>query len=1044
MIRALLVLLLATVFTPPAHGAVLKRGPGGMLIGVNSPIDTDGDGLTDYTLVGDYDGDGTCEMEDLQLAYNDLTDTDTMRYMDILPCVYEAPADADLMSSGDPTRGLLEVGSHTTVACRNGAVLQSYQGFSNTDAGAERYATIASAGTDGQRDIHVVGCELDGGLWGWTPESLTGGDATSIDHAGANFDTRRQFRSDVDYLVIRPDKPGRCSGGENDQMSCWADWQCDTGYQDPLTGDGSCEFWESPSPHVEYCEYDVTDSDTLTCEAGTINGSDNAWTSNPADGDLYMVMHRGDLFDANFSIAQRHAIGLSGVTDFSVERNRIYGYPNACINLEDSNNGIVRNNQFNNCGNWSDVVNTAPSTGYSTYQGTPAIGIESNGTDPVRRFDISDNLIYGVRSAAVVTGGDATTSISDILINNNHVKWAEKGLAILQGTEGVEFFGNLVEWSTGVQVHQYPTNAAGGEVGFRSDAACVKCNRGIVFTNETYLNPVPWYGGSSNSVFLLGSFSEDVTIKNVTCQWDQDHEPFYNNSADPMTCIQYTPPIRSLFIENTSVKNAPGHGFSIRTVDTFGTTNVSVANDTLDLNPTGSADYTFPVGRTSAGRLQGPFFLTGSLPTGTPTPAINTPYWIYNECGTCSGTTFQLLSQPSEDAVVDLTSTTAPTLSSRSYGWNSDEGIVFQGFQADGCGASGYPTTGGYNCIDVQGYGRGLTIKNGLVSRAGPAGAGIKISGATHGLTVMDYVVDGGPTWSLGAGDDAELPCDAGRLGAVAYHEDDSGGTCSGGGSTVNLCYCRSECTGGSNDGTECDGDSTCTGGGTCTAYDWADVANNAAGIEIDDTTPNHVGISLSDLTLRNVSLLTGIDVNDAVSGLYLDGSTAVMTDVSDRSSNAASTTSAFWQQGLMDLVAGASEVRVGNHQCLNPYRSGTRGLAQVVTSFYGDECVSFPSVSGCDALNRDYGIFGADMVFRSSENSAGDGPGCCEGGSDATDGDSCGEDADCTGTCDLGAGGTDVTCVAGQTFINEDGDAVFRCSSADGSADQIWRRVDY
>ena len=81
---------------------------------VNVALDSDGDGLPDLVTVGDFDGDGVREMDDLQDAVDALTDLGP-KVVNVLAGDYVAPA-APALRAGR-THAILELRSHTTLSC---------------------------------------------------------------------------------------------------------------------------------------------------------------------------------------------------------------------------------------------------------------------------------------------------------------------------------------------------------------------------------------------------------------------------------------------------------------------------------------------------------------------------------------------------------------------------------------------------------------------------------------------------------------------------------------------------------------------------------------------------------------------------------------------------------------------------------------------------------------------------------------------------------------------------------------------------------------
>jgi len=132
---------------------------------VNVPIDTDGDGHPDRARVGDWDGDGTLEMADIQQAIDALTDPGD-KLVEILAGEFAPPP--------SPGADILRLPSRLTL--RGGGpgvtVLHGYPGTDLVSTGS----VIANDGPyTGNEEIAIADLEIDGG-WG-------SGDASGLGHA---------------------------------------------------------------------------------------------------------------------------------------------------------------------------------------------------------------------------------------------------------------------------------------------------------------------------------------------------------------------------------------------------------------------------------------------------------------------------------------------------------------------------------------------------------------------------------------------------------------------------------------------------------------------------------------------------------------------------------------------------------------------------------------------------------------------------------------------------------------------------------------------
>jgi hypothetical protein len=169
-------------------GAWIGLGSGGCSTGpaLNVATDRDGDGLPDTIRVGDFDGDGVLEMDDLQSAMDALTDPGP-KQLDVVPGSFAPPAAP--ASRPGRTHALLELRSFTTLQC-------SGPGFTILRGGplaaGQDYAVVAnddhSVGND---EVWIRRCEIDGGA----PPSFDASNVPRSRRAGVFF--RKTRRSGV-------------------------------------------------------------------------------------------------------------------------------------------------------------------------------------------------------------------------------------------------------------------------------------------------------------------------------------------------------------------------------------------------------------------------------------------------------------------------------------------------------------------------------------------------------------------------------------------------------------------------------------------------------------------------------------------------------------------------------------------------------------------------------------------------------------------------------------------------------------------------------
>jgi hypothetical protein len=124
----------------------------------NLPLDLDLDGAPDTVCVSDYDRDGALEMDDLQDAIDALADPGP-KSVYVLPGSYAPPAQPGLR----PGRrdALIELPSHSSLVCETPGT--RLRGPAGHDA-SQNFAVVGNADhTLGNDDVHVRGCEIDGG-----------------------------------------------------------------------------------------------------------------------------------------------------------------------------------------------------------------------------------------------------------------------------------------------------------------------------------------------------------------------------------------------------------------------------------------------------------------------------------------------------------------------------------------------------------------------------------------------------------------------------------------------------------------------------------------------------------------------------------------------------------------------------------------------------------------------------------------------------------------------------------------------------------------
>jgi hypothetical protein len=169
-----------------AAGLLLASGGCGSSGGApNVPSDSDGDGLPDRVTVGDFDGDGILEMDDLQDAVDALTDPGS-KTVTVQAGEYLAPGAPGLRPGR--VHALLELPSHITLRCAGvGATV-----LHGTPPGAgSDYAVLANRDfTNGNTGIWIRDCEIHGGM----PESYRANTFARTQRMGVFFRRTRDSR----------------------------------------------------------------------------------------------------------------------------------------------------------------------------------------------------------------------------------------------------------------------------------------------------------------------------------------------------------------------------------------------------------------------------------------------------------------------------------------------------------------------------------------------------------------------------------------------------------------------------------------------------------------------------------------------------------------------------------------------------------------------------------------------------------------------------------------------------------------------------------
>jgi hypothetical protein len=141
----------------------------------NSLVDRDGDGLPDYASVGDWDGDGTRELTDVQAAVEALTDPG-QKNLFVEPGTYLPPTTTPL------THGLVELPSNIVFQC-DGTSTTILRGLPSTVRHLNRSVLTNNDHVGGNHDITITNCQIDGGM----PDAYDSRGWSAHGRMGVNF-----------------------------------------------------------------------------------------------------------------------------------------------------------------------------------------------------------------------------------------------------------------------------------------------------------------------------------------------------------------------------------------------------------------------------------------------------------------------------------------------------------------------------------------------------------------------------------------------------------------------------------------------------------------------------------------------------------------------------------------------------------------------------------------------------------------------------------------------------------------------------------------
>jgi hypothetical protein len=294
-------------------------------------------------------------------------------------------------------------------------------------------------------------------------------------------------------------------------------------------------------------------------------------------------------------------------------------------------------------------------------------------------------------------------------------------------------------------------------------------------------------------------------------------------------------------------------------------------------------------------------------------------------------------------------------------GWNFEERFVASDITVENVDTSSPMGMSNQNAFSMQ-KPTNAVLMDGL-ALSGASGEELVFEDTLRGSTFKNLMVDSLEPGFYAYAAEANMPtCDATTKHRWVLSKDGSSTSdCtfgSGTGSTENRCQCKATCSVATS--TECITGADCPGAETCTTFAWTNYVSGRPAILLGD--PNSGAIHTNNIFEGIVKNQAGQSAIETVSVVKdLEVNITAMVDSPLVALN-------HMMAGVLQLgVAGNTGVNFQG-ECVNPYRSGTRGKYQVQIGFYG-QCYDTPDPGASCIADEDFTSFTMDSDLGNNHN---------------------------------------------------------------------------
>ena len=493
-----------------AAGGAWVRAVGGGVSG-NVPTDTDGDGSTDYIQCGDYDGDGTTEIDDINACFAVLTGSP--KHVFVLPGSYAAPA------STANTQGLIELASNETLECAGSdlVTLHGSQFIQGTPTATQiDLAVVANGPSNAGLNIQVLNCGIDGGVrsgWSW--------DASDIDLGAETIKVQDPLGNDIDPL--RDDH--RYQNGDGPVQ---------------LVNNGTLPTC-TPACAVATDYWIIrNDADTVRLAASyadALAGTAINITAAGGDGNSFGV----DMVDQGLTYNNSMGFYFRGIAGLVLRGNKVWSTGHSCIYVSNAQNFKIIDSDMDLCGNFN---NPDGGVGFAQQPGIyifSVLGVPTyDGLVQGNRCSRAGAACYNTR-ASDFSAGDRMDHIA--WLGNSASRLLTKCLS-LASTRHNTVNGIACDQTGGIIVQTGTSEWLEHSIGPNQNANVDVSITGFHLSNMN--------SGSGLVALQVGSYNENVTIGSGKIYDTGDN-----------TCVGITQPVRGVVFSDMTLERCGRSGMFV-------------------------------------------------------------------------------------------------------------------------------------------------------------------------------------------------------------------------------------------------------------------------------------------------------------------------------------------------------------------------------------------------------------------------------------------------------------------------------------------------